>query len=132
MARPWNWPELLAAYIAERSNRPFAWGKRAQDCASFAFGWALVATGIDAMAELPDYSDAESADLLLGDIGFEAVLDAHFTRRDIGLAQRGDLALADIGDQETLTIVEGATLIAPGRNRLQRVPRKMMRAAWGV
>lgn len=133
MARSPDWPARLCAYIAARQRAPFKWGKRAQDCASFAFGWALEATGIDAMADVPDYASAEEADLLLDDPGFERVLDAHFSRRDgVGLAQRGDLALADINGQLTLTIVLGDELVGPGRRRLEYVPRAAMQAAWEV
>ncbi|MGE0828936.1 MAG: hypothetical protein AB7O04_06250 [Hyphomonadaceae bacterium] len=131
MARFNNWPQRLIAYIEARERRPFAWGKNAQDCCSFANGAVIEMTGQDAMADIPDYETAEEADLILA-TPLADLLDARFPRRPIGLARRGDIAMAELDGQDTLMIVEGATLVGPGRRGLVRLARSAMRAAWAI
>lgn len=133
MTRASDWPELLLAYIAERERRVFEWGKRAHDCCSFSLGWALAATGIDAMAHIEDYHDAAGADLILGRISIAEEVDRSFTRRPRALLQRGDVALVlnQAGD-DTLVIVEGHFLVGPGARRLERMPRAAALIGWAV
>lgn len=127
-----DWPERLAAYIAARETRRFEWGKGAQDCCSFAAGAVAAITGRDVMADIPPYSSAEEADVILT-TPLEALLDARFARRDVGFAQRGDVALARIGKLESVVVVLGAELVGAGRPRgLVYLPRRVMRAAWAV
>lgn len=131
MQRRADWPERLIAYLSERKRRAFAWGPYAHDCCSFGAGGVAAITGRDVMADVPAYASAEEADALLtkplGDW-----LDERFPRRPIGLARRGDIALATLKGQDTVMIVEGDTLVGPGARGLVRLPRSEMRAAWAV
>jgi len=129
-----NWPELLLAYIAERESRPFKWGKGRQDCCSFAFGAALVMTGFDAMDGIRDYSTAEEADLLLGENPLREYVDARFPALPSpAFAGRGDIALCENDGNPTLMIVEGATLVGPGKRKLERLQRAHVQfLAWKV
>ncbi len=128
-----DWPEILHAYIGAREAQRFQWGRRAQDCCSFAFGGALEISGVDAMADIEDYASAEQADLILARISMAEVADAHFQRVPIGMLKRGDLALTkNIKDEDTLMIVEGANLVGPGARRLIRVPRAKTLIGWSV
>lgn len=132
MRRRPDWPERLIDYIVARESRPFKWGKGEQDCSSFSAGGVLAMTDADIMADVPDYASAEDADLLLAK-PLEQWLDERLPRRArASLAQRGDLALANLDGQDTVMIVEGATLVGPGRRGLVRLPRSAMHAAWAV
>lgn len=126
-----DWPEKLVEYIASREHRPFDWGKGKQDCCSFANGGVIAQTGVDLMADIPDYSTAAEADEILL-TPLHELLDARMTRCSIGLAKRGDIGLAELGGLDTLVIVEGETIVGPGKRRLQRLPRHMMTIAWTV
>lgn len=129
--RRWDWAEVLIGYIEARETTPFTWGKEKQDCCSFANGAVKAMTGFDAMADLPDYCDAGSADLILV-TPLEDLLDQRFPRAPLGMAQRGDIGIAELNGLDTLMIVEGQTLVGPGRRGLVRVERAQMRAAWTV
>lgn len=132
MTRPADWPERLLDYIAAREARRFEWGRRANDCCSCAFGWALEAVGIDAMAAIEDYATADEADAILARVSMIEVADAHFARAPVGMLQRGDLALVQIDGADSLMIVEGETLVGPGRRRLERRPRTDALMGWKV
>jgi len=131
MQRFANWPELLVEYIDAREKQPFQWGKGKQDCCSFASGGVFAMTGADLMADLPDYSTSDEADEILR-TPLEELLDARMPRCSIGLAQRGDIALAELNGLDTVVIVEGDMLVGPGKRRLQRIPRYLMTSAWTV
>jgi hypothetical protein len=128
-----DWPERLVEYIAARSERRFEWGKDKQDCCSFANGGVIAITGEDLMADIPDYSSADEADLILADTSLEALMDARLARRESpAFAQRGDVGLTLFNNQPTLVLVEGAQIIGPGKRRLERLPRAQMTIAWAV
>lgn len=126
-----DWPDRLIAYIAAREKLPFEWGKGKQDCCSFGNGGALAMTGVDLMADIPDYASADEADVILV-TPLEELIDARLPRRPVGLAQRGDLGLADLNGLDTLVIIEGDMIVGPGKRRLQRLPRYLMSTAWAV
>lgn len=127
------WPERLEKYIAEREKARFAWG--VHDCCRFAAGAVEAMTGADLMADLPAYSSAEEADLVLGDVGLIALVDARLPRREKGEARRGDVALVgtEAGEKgDALFIVEGNTIVGAGARGLVRHPRAAIRIAWAV
>jgi hypothetical protein len=126
-----DWDIRLVAHLEARERTPFAWGKTRQDCCSFGNGCVIALTGFDAMADIPDYATAAEADLILA-TPLEELMDARFARTPIGLARRGDLGIAELNTLDTLMIVEGATLVGPGKRGLVRVPRSQMRAAWAI
>lgn len=126
-----DWPERLIEYIASREYRVFEWGKNGHDCCSFGSGGVIAITGQDLMADIPDYASAEEADAILL-TPLAELIDQRLPRRPIGLAQRGDIGLAELGGLDTVVIVEGETIVGPGKRRLQRLPRQMMTIAWAV
>src|SRR5262245_2833 len=106
MGRLPDWPDRLGAYIATHAHMRFAWGNYAHDCCSFAFGAATAITGRDLMDGLPTYASAEEADLLLAK-PIEAWLDELLPRVEPAMAQRGDIAVADVREETAALIVEG-------------------------
>lgn len=133
MQRFEDWPERFVAYVALRDGRSFEWGKGKQDCCSFANGGVIAITGEDLMADIPDYASAEEADLILADTSLEALMDARLERREsVGFAQRGDVGLALINDAPTLMLVEGTTIVGPGKRRLEHLHRSALLIAWAV
>lgn len=132
-ARFHDWPRILEEHLRERMKRRFKWGRYEHDCCSFAFGVARALTGYDALANIPDYSTADEADLILGEHPIEQHCDEHFQRcTSVGLARRGDLALVEVKGDFALMIVEGPTVIGAGATRLERYPRARMLKAWMV
>lgn len=91
----------------------------------------IAITGVDLMADIPNYASSDEADEILK-TPLAELLDARLPRCSIGLAQRGDIGLAELGGLDTLVIVEGETLVGPGKRRLARLPRHMMTIAWTV
>lgn len=141
MMRVADWEPKLRAFLESRFDTPHAWGRRANDCVSCAMGWAHVATGRDPFENVPDYASAEEADLVLDAMGgLYAALDARFERLPSpAFAQRGDIGAAKIPrreapslDEDVVVIVEGDTIVAPGRRGLARLPRRLMHMAWRV
>jgi len=126
--------EALVALLGERLTLPFAW--RHNDCCSFAFEAVRVQTGHDAWAdERRRYATARGAARVIRRYGsIAAIADTRFARVEPGMARRGDIALVNgaAGARESLAIIEGATLVAPGQAGLVRVPRAAMLAAWDI
>lgn len=128
-----DWPEKLAEFIAGRERTPFRWGRYEHDCFSFAAAGVVVQGGPDMAADLPEYVSAEEADVLLTEIGMQAHLDKHLSRRDApSFGQRGDVALVDTEHGETLFLVDGEHLVGAGRRRLERIPRSRAKIVWAV
>lgn len=129
-----DWPDRLAAFIASRENRPLKWGRLANDCGSFVAAAALAIRedGLDLMIGIPEYATAADADMIVGD-SYAALMDARLPRREsAGLAQRGDIVLAELRGRETLLVVEGDFLVGPGARKLERVPRSEALICWAV
>lgn len=133
MQRFEDWPERLVEYIAARNEQRFTWGKGKQDCCSFAAGGVMAQTGVDLMADISDYATADEADAILATTSLEELTDARLPRREApSFAQRGDVGLALLDGEPTLMLVEGATIVGPGRRRLERLPRVALTIAWAV
>ncbi len=133
MQRFEDWPEKLVEYVAARDSQRFEWGHDKQDCCSFANGGVVAMTGVNLMADIPAYASAEEADLILATTSLEELMDARLPRRESpAFAQRGDVGLAMINDTPSLMLVEGATIVGPGKRRLERLPRQMLLIAWAV
>lgn len=131
--------DALIAFLGERLTLPFGWrrGGAVQDCCSFAFDGAEAQTGRDVWAEeRRRYSSARGATRVIHRYGsIRAIADARFQPVAPALAQRGDIALVDSGrrsGEDSLAIVEGETLAAPGVDGLVRLPRSAMKAAWNI
>ncbi|MBI1208020.1 MAG: hypothetical protein GC191_12125 [Azospirillum sp.] len=138
VARPADWPERLAAFVASHRETRFAWGRH--DCLCFVADWLAALGAADPMAPWRGrYHDGGDADLFLsaqtatGDV-FEA-LDHWLPRRPVREARRGDVAGLTIGapsDTRLVGLVIGPRVVAIGFDGLVAVPLSRAIAAWGV
>lgn len=124
----------LIALIEARSPRSFRW-RRGRDCVSFAADCIEAQTGQDLLADLPRWkTGCEARAIAKAEGGLEVAVDNRLRRIAPALAQRGDIAGlpedSPIGIR--LMVVEGATLVAPGRRGLERLPRSAMVLAWSA
>ncbi len=127
----------LIDLIAERQARPFRW-RRGQCCVSFMGSAVEAQTGVDVLADLPRWRNRKEA-LAVAEAegGLIAAMDKRLSRIAPALAQRGDIAGApdDPANPQLdirLMVIEGATLVAPGTNGLERQPRGVMAMAWSI
>jgi hypothetical protein len=135
MKRVEGWDIRLLDFIASRQREPFQWGKRENDCCSFANGAAMTVTGKDIMKDVRNYrSEAGAARALVeaGVSSFEELVDRLLPAQPVAFARRGDLALAQKGNETVLTVVEGDYLIGPGLDGLERLPRSVAVKSWRV
>ena len=139
MTRHDNWPKLLASFIEERRAAPFAWGLN--DCCLFASDWVELCTGVDPAAELRGkYSTALGAARILKQHGGVRGIMRNIAeplgikRIDGGLDQRGDLAIADTGNGESIGICIGSHAAFVGASGLLFAPFDFKKAAhcWRV
>ncbi len=146
ISRREDWAERLHALIESRKTAPFAWG--AHDCCLWVCDCILTMTGHDPAAEnfRGQYSDALGAARLLKKLGgVEAIAEkqcaaAGFAAVPVAFAQRGDVALADLGDANAPTgtkspalgIVESGHGVFPVAVGLQWVPLALCRRTWRV
>lgn len=127
----------LIALIEAWQARPFRW-RRGRDCVSFAAAAIEAQTGRDPLADIALWSSrAEALALVEAEGGLKAALDKRLNRLPPSLAQRGDIAgvLARGSDRRfgiRLAVIEGATLVGPGRRGLERLPRDAMVMAWSA
>lgn len=120
----------LLAMIERRAVIPFAW-RGGRDCVSFAARAVKAQTGIDPRGDLRWSSLKQARAAIAKEGGIEAALDARFDRIAPALARRGDIAgIADEMFGIRLMVVEGAMLVAPSANGLDRLPREHMIMAW--
>jgi hypothetical protein len=123
IARRDNWPDLLAAYIEERRNAPFAWGSN--DCCLFAADWIQIATGRDIAAQWRgSYTTALGARRALDEGGgIERLVEQEGgIRIQTGLAQRGDLVAQDFPVGIALGICVGPLAAFVSQNGIEFVP----------
>lgn len=126
-----DWPEALAAFIAERQGKPFAWGSN--DCAHFAADWIKACTG--EAVSLPSFTSAASAMRALEQLGgMHAAVSAALgdPLAVPALAQRGDVALLEVDGRDFLGVIESEYVAAPGPEGLRMLPRTAITAAWKV
>ncbi len=136
MQRLPDWPERLAAYLAEQRPHRFAWG--AQDCARFAAGAVLAITGCQVL--FVQWSDkAEAARLLRHLGGLQAAVSQVLPQLAApALAQRGDVVLAQhrVADgrarRQFLAVADGPRCWVPSVTGLHSVPMAFAAQAWGV
>lgn len=131
-ARREDWPARLAAYIDAHRDTAFAWG--AFDCARFAAGWVIEATGEDPIADLV-WTDQRSALATLKRLGGlrVAVEDRLGAPISAALAQRGDVVLHELAERAGLGVCVGAEFAAPSADGgLVFAPMALARMAWRV
>lgn len=123
----------LIALIEARSARPFGW-PRGSDCVSFAAACIEAQTGANLLAGIPRWTTrAEALAIARERGGIRKAVNARLPRIAPALARRGDIAgLPDRLLGIRLMVVEGATLVGPGRRGLERLPRGEMQHAWSI
>lgn len=93
MTRLSTWESDLAAFVANRFEKPFTWGEH--DCALFGADAVLTITGTDPAPDFRGvYSDQKGAREALRKFGKGTLLKTYqdrFPEKPISFAQRGDL-----------------------------------------
>jgi len=131
-----NWPELLAGKIDAAREQPFVWGEN--DCCLFAAHCVEVITGIDLSGDYRSYKTKAEALRLLKKYGgvagiAEAIAKQHNILEILPLnAQRGDVCLFDIGRGDTLGVIAGEHIFAPGPDGLLGFPVLQAKRAWRI
>lgn len=126
-----NWPRVLFEYVKTNRLRPFVWGEH--DCCLFAARWVEVLTGRD--MRMPAYDSADTAvRALAAEGGMQAAVTARLGEPldNPLMAQRGDVALLNLGGRLTLGVVVYGGVMAPGADHLMQVPASEIRGAWRV
>lgn len=125
--------EALVALIEGRSATPFAWGPN--DCVTFAAHAVRAQTGVNPLKGLGRHrwrSAKGAARALAAHGGLEAAVDGVLPRIAPAMAHRGDVGLVEIDGRASLVVFEGATVVGPGLEGLERLPRSAVRAAWSA
>ncbi len=133
MMRVNGWAEKLDQVITEHRAMPFAWGSN--DCALFCADCVLAITGTDYAANWRGrYASALGSVRLLNKAGgsLERVIDGLFEAIPQQFLQRGDIALFNVGNGETIGICLGAQIAAPGHGGLEFIPLRECRKGWRV
>jgi hypothetical protein len=139
MKRAENWPTLLTAYIEERREVPFTWGKA--DCCLFAADWVRLATDLDPAADLRGkYDSALGARRIIKRRGGLAAMVARaltplsFREVALSLATRGDIIVRDSGDGDCAGVVLGKQSAFVGRDGLRFIQTNLQAdaRAWRI
>jgi len=128
-----DWPERLATFIEARRTMPFRWGQN--DCCLLAADAVEAITGHDLAAPWRGtYATEAEAETLLASLGgMEALVQSvglHSVRS--AYAQRGDVALVEVGNTRALGVVLGTTVAVPGPDGLNFAPIGTAKATWAV
>ena len=126
-----EWFSALDAFVAERTDAPFAWGTN--DCCTLAADWVRMMRGNDPMADLRDYTTMLGAyKLLEAEGGIVAAIDKRLGTHGSGMfAQVGDVVVVRHGnDQMSAGVCIGSHIVAPGDKGLLMVPINQAEASW--
>lgn len=113
------WESLLYEFVGDPANHIFAWGKN--DCVMFAGRGIAHYTDERPLDKLLDvWTDEASADQVIQEYGglYEAV--CMVMGPPLGnplMAQRGDLALVQVGEMDFLALHLGDRLVAPSQGK---------------
>ncbi len=131
-----DWPERLARKIDASRNQPFVWGEN--DCCLFAADCIRAITGVDLAKPYRIYTSQAQALRMLhkrgGVVGIADTVAAKYNIPEIQplTAQRGDVCLFDIGRGDTLGIVAGEHIFAPGAIGLIGFPILQAVRTWRI
>jgi len=119
-----NWPEALASYIDLKRDEAFAWG--VNDCCLFGANWIQLCTGLDPAATLRGTYDSalSGVRVLENHGGLIGTIETHFNPLGFkpigqGFAARGDIAVRDCGNGDTMGVVLGSTAAFVGKDGLK-------------
>lgn len=127
--------EALSRYVASRHAQPFAWGREANDCVSFALGAVEALRGDRLRHGLPNWTTERGARRVLARLGgLEAAVSGILSPVAPAFARRGDVALVahPTTGVQALFVVEGDTLVGPDASGARRVRRALMIKAWSA
>ncbi len=130
MRRFADWPSRLAAYIAQRRETAFEWGRH--DCVTFAAGAVHAITGRSPV--VVDWgSQLDAVRALRARGGLAEAVDYVLPRADSPLlAKRGDVVMVEQLGKAWLAVVDAAGWVAPSVDGLVRGPLESASIAWRV
>ncbi|MEW7867465.1 DUF6950 family protein [Aeromonas diversa] len=133
MQRHPDWQARLLSHIEAAMGRPFVWGQ--SDCCLFTADACAAVSGVDPAADYRGRYTTEigARRVLLKQHGsIAAVLDDHFDRIPVTMAQRGDAALFDGEAGDTAGIIWAGTLWAMTPQGARPLPGIIPRIVWRV
>lgn len=133
IVRYYDWPIRFEAFVKQKINAPFCWGKN--DCSAFCADFVLQITGrFLTPANLRGHGTAKSALRALESSGglSEAVTSVLGAPVPVLTARIGDLALVNVGRHQAIGICNGDTVIGPGRSGIVAVSMLCAVSAWRV
>lgn len=123
--------EALLRFLEQRSAMPFKWGRRRNDCVSFAAAAVRAQTGRNPLGKIRWTTPYGAARVLKAKGGLAKAVSGKLAHIAPAMASRGDVAgVPDKRFGVRLMIVEGATLAGPGERGIERLPRSAMVMAW--
>lgn len=129
--------KALVAYLNRTSQYRFSFerGEGQHDCVRFADGAIRAQFGIGVIGRLSWNSERSAVRVLAKQGGIEAAVDRRLRPIPSGMAKRGDIGLLPPGNFQAagdvgLCVIEGEFVVAPGVDRLVRLPRRLMVKAW--
>ena len=132
-----DWPERLAAKINECRIKPFEWGQH--DCCLFAMDCVEVMTGVDLVKPYRGYTDCREAQRLLDQHGgISGIANTIAQKHSIPEtlfplhARRGDVCLFNVGRGDTIGVVVGEHIFAPGAEGLIGIPIIHAMRTWRI
>ena len=118
-----NWPEALSSYIDLKRDEAFAWG--VNDCCLFGANWIQLCTGLDPAESLRGTYDSalSGVRVLENHGGLIGTIETHmeplgFKPISQGFAARGDIAVRDCGNGDTMAILIGSSIAYVGKDGL--------------
>jgi hypothetical protein len=127
---PTGWRVALDSFIAERMQKPFAWGSN--DCCIFAADAVLAMTGVNHATGLRgSYDGALQAARVVSELGgLSAIASRAGPECHPLCAGPGDVGLVTNEGRELLAVCDGAHWLAPTSEGLAAMPFESARAAW--
>jgi len=138
LKRRQDWEIRLHEFLAARRDQPFEWGKN--DCALFVCDAIQAMTDIDCAPNFRDfYSNSGAAKNLIRQFGSLGALAQQLAEKQgfpevpVLMAQRGDVALADLDGQTLLVVsLDGRFAVGPGLRGWVEVPIEKCSKAWRI
>lgn len=127
--------DALGRYLADRRIMPFDWGRKANDCVSFAGGAAFAQTGRDWLKGLRWSSQRQALALLTRLGGLDVAISARLPEIALAQAHRGDIAgvaCDDLPGGVRLMVIVGELLVGPGERGSAFESRAAMIRAWSI
>lgn len=122
-------PTKLEAFLLERRDMPFEWGKN--DCCLFVADAVKAMCGYDYAASLRGYTTRFGAARRLYKAGgLSSIVDGLLTPINPALAQRGDVILCETDEGMALGICIGSKFAAAGPNGVLFYSMMLAKKGW--